>query len=250
MEHPDDSAPAPRDRAVALTAAGDLLKSRGDLDGALQAYRDSLQAWRALAGADPDDAQWRREAALTAERIGAVLVMKSALAGRSEGDGRHDASWSLGTAGDVLAARGDRASALALYREGIRRRRALAAQHPENLALLHDVAWRLGTVGDVLAAQGDLEEALAAHREALDLRRALAARDAANPGTLRDLAWSLGVVGELLTARKDTAGALAAFREDAEVMGRLRVLDPSDQQLEHYLAAILAKIDGLVSAQH
>src|SRR6202011_3242760 len=146
------------------------------------------------------------------EKIGAVLVMKSALvahAGPERRDAgaadvpRRDAAWNLARAGDVLAARGDPGNALALYREAIRQRRTLAAQNPDNPALLADVAWRLGTLGDVLAAPGDAEGALAAHREAVDVRRALLARDADNAGALRDLSWSLGKLGDLLASRQD-----------------------------------------------
>src|ERR1700736_3820710 len=50
----------------ALTAFGDLSKSRGDLDGALASYREGLSV--------------ARDAAALAEKIGSVLVMKSALA--------------------------------------------------------------------------------------------------------------------------------------------------------------------------
>ena len=178
----------------ALVAFGDLLKSRGDLDGALAAYREGLSV--------------ERDGALFAEKIGAVLVMKSALSAHAAGkaDARdeppgamqRDGAWNLARAADVLATRGDPASALALYREAIRQRRALAAQHPDNPALLEDVAWRLVTLGDTLATQGDVDGALAAHREAVDIRRGLVARDADNAGPLRDLSWSHGKLGDIL----------------------------------------------------
>src|ERR1700736_2150472 len=89
-----------RDTGAALVAFGDLLKSRGDLDGALAAYREGLSV-------DPG-------AAAIAEKIGAVLVMKSALvahagperrdAGAAADVSRRDAGWNLARAGDVLAA--------------------------------------------------------------------------------------------------------------------------------------------------
>src|SRR5262249_6005028 len=150
-----------------------LLKSLGDLDGALAAYREGLGVQGNAAG--------------LGEKIAAVLVMKSALAahrteqerddpGGGAGAPHRDAAWNLARAGDLLATRGDPGNALALYREAIRQRRALATQHPDNPALLEDIAWRLGTLADVLAAQGDVDGALAAHREAADMRRALLAR--------------------------------------------------------------------------
>ena len=81
----DADTQARRDLALRLDALGDLRKSQGDLDGALAAYGESLTLRRALCAADPRNAQWQRDAALTAEKIGSALVMKSALAARGEG---------------------------------------------------------------------------------------------------------------------------------------------------------------------
>jgi tetratricopeptide (TPR) repeat protein len=233
--------------AQALAGFGDLLKSRGDLDGALAAYREGLAV--------------ERGAAALADKIGAVLVMKSALAAhRTEAERqeapdrgpdapRRDAAWNLARAGDLLATRGDPASALALYREAIRQRRALAAHHPENPALLEDVAWRLGTLGDVLAAQGDDEGALAAQREAVEMRRALLARNTQNPGALRDLSWSLGRLGDALAKLQDDSGALAAYREDVEIIRRLRLVEPASEDMASYLAITLGKLGDFLAAR-
>src|ERR1700756_4572501 len=105
---PDDSA-ARAALAQALGGFGDILKSLGDLDGALAAYREGLSVQRA--------------AAALGEKIGGVRVMKSALAthrteaereasARGGGAPRHDAAWNLARAGDLLATRGDAGNAL------------------------------------------------------------------------------------------------------------------------------------------
>jgi tetratricopeptide (TPR) repeat protein len=240
---------ARRTLAVSLDAFGDLLKSRGDLDGALAAYREGLTLRRELAAAEPGNAQRQREAARIAEKMAGVLVMKGALASHGAGASERDASWSLGAAGDVLAARGDPANALAAWREGIRRRRARAAEQPDNPALLHDMAWRLGTVGDVLAAQGDSEGALAAYREAVELRRALAAGEPGNAEWRRDLAWSLGALGRVLAAQGDAPGALAAYREGLAVRRELAAADAANRQAQRDVAWSLAAIGGVLETQ-
>jgi len=242
---PDDSATRAA-LAQALAGFGDLLKSLGDLDGALAAYREGLSVQRDTPG--------------LGEKIGALLVMKSALAGHrieaepgapaaAAGAPRRDAAWNLARAGDLLATRGDPGNALALYREAILQRRARAAQHPENPALLEDVAWRLGTLGDVLAAQGDADGALDAHREAVEIRRALLARAPETPGALRDLSWSLGRLGDILASAQDSDGALAAYREDLEITRRLQFIDPASKHLPSYLAITVGKLGDLFAGR-
>jgi tetratricopeptide (TPR) repeat protein len=249
MDRTDDDAQARRDDAARLDALGDLLKSRGDLDGALAAYREGLTLRRELAAAEPGNAQRQREAARIAEKIAGALIMKSALATHGESGPERDGSFSLGAAGDVLAARGDPANALAAWREGIRRRRAHAAQNPDNPTLLHDMAWRLGTVGDVLAAQGDNEGALAAYREAVELRRALTAGEPGNAAWRRDLAWSLGALGRVLAAQGDGPGALAAYREGLAVRRELAAADAANRQAQLDAAWSLAAIGGVIETQ-
>jgi tetratricopeptide (TPR) repeat protein len=234
--------------AKALTGFGDLLRSRGDLDGALAAYREGLSVNDSSAG--------------LAEKIGAVLVMKSAFAahrteaerddappGGAAATPQRDAAWNLARAGDLLTTRGDPGNALALYREAIRQRRELAAQHPENAALLEDVAWRLGTLGDALASQGDSEGALVTLREAVEIRRALLARDETKTGALRDLSWSLGKLGDVLARAQDNAGALATYREDVEITRRLQLVEPVSEHVRPYLAITLGKLGDLLAAQ-
>ena len=49
-----------RDLSVSQEKVGNVLRDQGDLAGALAAYRESLQARRRLAEADPSNAGWQR----------------------------------------------------------------------------------------------------------------------------------------------------------------------------------------------
>ena len=145
-----------RDLSVNLNRLGDVLWEQGDLAGALEAHRESLDILRALAHRVPGGLD--RDIAVTLNKIG-----------------------------DVLAARGDRSAALATYREALDLSRALAGREPNNPEWRRDVSVGLNKIGDLLVAQGDRDGALAAFRESLDIRRRLAASDPANMVWLRDV---------------------------------------------------------------
>jgi tetratricopeptide (TPR) repeat protein len=230
---------ARHDLANALDHAGDALAAQGDLDAALACYRENLHIRRKTGAGGPGPG------ALTiVEKIGKALVLKSAMAAHLTGGdaARRDPGWSLASAGDALAARGDMANALALYREGLAQRRALLAAEPGNAGLARDVAWRLRTIGDALAAQGDHDGALTAHREALAIRRTLVAQEPANGGAIGDLAWSLGAVGAVLEAQGDRDGALAAYRECLDLRHTLAAADPDNAGLREDIAVTEARI--------
>jgi len=229
--NPRDST-ARRDLAAALHGLADRLVARGELDGALAAYRESLEISRCLRAS-------QKEVSAVVAKMGDALVMKSAIAVYVAGN---DTAWSLGSAGDVFAVHGDRPTALALYRKALTELRAQAAREPDNAALQRDIAWRLRAVGDALAAQDEREGALAAHREALTIRRALAAREPNNAGASLDTAWSLGAIGAVLEGQGDADAALAAYNECLQLRQRLAAADPGNSGLREDIAVTEAMI--------
>ncbi|TNJ34041.1 tetratricopeptide repeat protein, partial [Chlorobaculum thiosulfatiphilum] len=52
---------------------GDVLRDQGDLDGALNAFRESLAVSQRLAASDPSHAGWQRDLSVSQEKIGNVL---------------------------------------------------------------------------------------------------------------------------------------------------------------------------------
>src|SRR5260370_4864213 len=63
-----------RDLSVSYNKVGDVLVGQGNLQEALQAYRDSLAIFERLANADPGNAGWQRDLSVSYERVGDVLV--------------------------------------------------------------------------------------------------------------------------------------------------------------------------------
>jgi len=114
----------------------------------LEPTRDALQR---LAAADPGNAAWQRDLAVSHNKVG-----------------------------DVLRAQGNLAGALEIGER-------LAAADPGNAGWQRDLAVSHNKVGDVLRAQGDLAGAVEAYEAALEIGERLAAADPGNAGWQRDL---------------------------------------------------------------
>src|SRR5688500_18277033 len=61
-----------RQRSTVLNRQGDVLRTQGDLTGALAAYRESLAVSQRLAGADPSNAAWQRDLGVSYSKVGDV----------------------------------------------------------------------------------------------------------------------------------------------------------------------------------
>jgi tetratricopeptide (TPR) repeat protein len=100
-----------RERSVLLTRQGDVLRSQGDLAGALAAYRESLSVRQRLAEADPSNAGWQR-----------------------------DISWSLTRMAQLHEQEGNRTEALRFAEESLVIDERLAALDRSNVTWQRDVA--------------------------------------------------------------------------------------------------------------
>ena len=60
---------AVRDKSILLDELGDVLVAKGDLDGAFEHFRESLEIAQALARDDPGNAGWRRDLAFSNANI-------------------------------------------------------------------------------------------------------------------------------------------------------------------------------------
>ena len=114
---------APSQHAPA--GAGDLARAAGEQDGgqALTAYRDGQALASDIAKADPGNAGWQ-----------------------------HDVALSLQRTGHVAAQQGQRAEALAAYRRGLDIMRRLAALAPDHAAFKRDLAGFEARIAELSAA--------------------------------------------------------------------------------------------------
>jgi tetratricopeptide (TPR) repeat protein len=218
-EKPDD-ATYQHDLSSAYTEVGDVLKARGNLSEALQAYRDGLAKIERLAEAYPSYAALQR-----------------------------DLSVSQGRVGDVLVAQGNLTEALQAYRDGLAITTRLTKDYPGNVGLQRDLSLSLDKVGYVAALQGNLTEALRAYRDSLAIRERLAKTDPGNAGWQRDLSASYNNVGDLMTAQGNLAEALRAHREGLAIRERLAKADPSNADWQSDLTVSQDKVGDVLVAQ-
>jgi tetratricopeptide (TPR) repeat protein len=215
--HTED-ATALRDLSVAENERGDLLVSRGDLPGALAAYRKGFAIAERLARAVPDNADWQRDLFLSHTKIG-----------------------------DVLAAQGDIAAALKYYREGLAIAERLAKAEPESAQRQRDLSIARVKVGDLLVAQGDLAGGLQSYRDSLAIRQHLAEAEPGNPNLQRDLAIAHERVGDVLSAMKRLADALTSYRASLAITVRLAAADAGNATWQRDLSVSYDKIGNMLA---
>jgi tetratricopeptide (TPR) repeat protein len=124
---------------------GDVQGARGNLDAALQVYRESLAIREKLAAQDRSNSEWQRDLSVSFERIG-----------------------------DVQSVRGDLNGALKAYQDGLAIREKLAAQDPTNAGWQRDLIvshWKLAEVAEQQEVQ--LPKAERHYRTALEVTLAL-----------------------------------------------------------------------------
>jgi len=111
---------------VSYNKVGDVLVAQGNLPEALKSFRDSLAIRDRLAKADPDNAGWQRDLALSHGRVTTVL-----------------------------ARQGERAKAL----EGFQAGRAIIARlkerSPDNATLPKDLAWLEAQIAELEKAAAE-----------------------------------------------------------------------------------------------
>ena len=264
---PDDLS-LQRSRAVMLGNFGDTYLTLGDLEQALEAYRDGLAISERLAAADRSNTEWQRDVAVTYQKIADVLASRGELeealkayrdglgiferlaaADRSNTRLQRDLSISYEHIGDVLMAQGKLDEALALYRDSLAIVERLSAADPGNTDWQRDVSVEYNRLGHVLEAQGKLEEALAAYRNGLAIVEQLAASDRSNTEWQIDVSLSYITVGDVLMAQRKLNEALAAYRNSLAIVGRLAAADLSNTDWQRNLSIPYDRIGNVLVAQ-
>ena len=257
-----------RTRATIRTNLADVLKSQGDLPGALEHYRAALAIHADLAARQPANGEAKAELGRMQRAVGDVL--------RTQGDGEAalveyrssmaigeelvkrdpaNAAWhrDLSTAHDkigrVLLAQGDAPGALVAHRRALQIREGQAAQHPADIVMQRNLAVGHSNVGDVLFAQQDLGPALVEYRAALAIRDRILTKDPTNAAVQRDLSVSHDNIGDVLHAQGDKEGALAAFRLALLAVDKIAAQDPTNATWQRDVAVSHAKVGAALRAQ-
>jgi tetratricopeptide (TPR) repeat protein len=235
-----------RRRGAAITLLGDVRWNRGDLDGALASYRDSLAVYRRELAIDPKSPLYRRDVSVSQLKIANVLLDRGDLDGAiaaeremiaireqlvTEQRGRKsidDLAEGYQALGAVERARGELDAALATFRKELALRTELGAVAPDDgdaqsmLALAHE------DLGDVLSNRGDLAAALVEYRAAQALRERVAARDPDNPIWQENLGVARERIGFNLFSQGDVAHALDEYGACRAIRERVVAADPDN----------------------
>ena len=181
-----------RKRADAHDNIAEVLKARGDLDGALVEYRAGEAIRARLVRLDPDNQTRQHDLSLSYDRIG----------------------W-------LHRARGDLDGALAQFRAGMVIGERLAKQAPQNLNFQRDLGVGHDKIADVLKDQGELEGALAEYRAGMIIAERISATDRTNLDWQRDLSVGHNNLADTLLAMGRTADAIAEYRAGRAILERL-----------------------------
>jgi non-specific serine/threonine protein kinase/serine/threonine-protein kinase len=240
-----------KELAASHLHVGDMLKSMGDLDGALAAYREEEQLARSLAQAD---LRYRRTLALALQNVGGIiskvgdldealriyresLDLREALVHdqRNDTTARRDLSGGLMRVGEVLEAQGDVSGALDKYLEAIRHREWILQQEPKTGRAHRDLGIAHYVAGLAQLSLNQVEDAKLHLDRFLEIALE---RERANPGIPRDalnLAVAYEARGMWRAAANDLDGAMESYREFQSIIVPLADEYPSNTYYHRYV---------------
>jgi tetratricopeptide (TPR) repeat protein len=198
---------------MAYQNLGNALGETGDLDAALIERRAGLEVQKALAQANPSDAQQQSKLSIAYNKLGRILRLK-----------------------------GDFVAALDSYRANLAIAVLLTEQNPNNNRLRSHLAVSHDDVGDVLRDQGQLPETLKQYRAALAIRERLVVRE---PGTYKwqlDVFESLTKIGNVLRDQGDLQGALSSYSSSLAIIKPLANRYTTNARWQNDLASACAKV--------
>lgn len=178
---------------------GHLKMDSGDIDGALEAFRDGLAVAEALAAEHPFDPRWAFDVGRGHERIGRALQRRGDLdAALAEYQKKHAVMTRVATAfpdhpvwqrdlaladeflGDVATAKGDHAGAARHYRASLQRMIPVRDANPGHAGHQRFTAVTHLALGDALFETGAVAEAVENYRAGMAVSLKLAAADPGN----------------------------------------------------------------------
>ena len=241
----------------ALNLLGSARRQLGNIDGALQAFREANNVAQQLAKANP--AAYEPDLAMslsnlanclseTGDGAGGLLAAREAakiytrLATADPAAYEPDLAMSFNNLANHLSQTGDHAGALLASREAVEIRRRLVKANPA--AVEPNLAGSINNLANRLSETGDRAGALLAAREAMEIYARLATANAA--AYEPDLARSLNNLANRLNETGDCAGALLAAREAVEIYIRLAKANPAAYEPDlagsiHNLASSLSE---------
>ena len=251
-----------------LIGLGDVQFARGDIEGSLKSYNDSLDIADRLAKSDPRNTGLQLALSAASDRIGEVQEAKGDLAGafKSYSDSlavrdrlvksdpgnvewQHALSVSYEKLGNLQAAQGHLSSALKSFNDSLAIRDRLAKLAPDNKSLLRDFEISFERVGDAQREWGDPAGALESFNADFAIADRLAKSDPGNLDWQRDLSRSYEKVGDARLAQGDLSGALKSYGDCLTIRDRLARSDLGHASWQSNLSMSYEKIGDVQAEQ-
>jgi len=244
-----------------LSDAGDTRDGLGDATLALQLRHQARDSMAALSTANPLNNEWRRQWAVSQDRLGDSLrhkgdvdaALESYLMGLSIRQQltsidatntlwQRDLAISHERIGDSLVLQGKRPKAGENFQASLAIRKRLTAADPMNTEWQRDLSISQSRIGDNLRAQGDGDGALQYYRASLAVRQALATSVPSNSVWQRDLSIAHEKLADHLRTAGDLASALQDYEASLAIRQRLAALDPTHIEWQRDLAVACLKL--------
>ncbi|NQT85988.1 tetratricopeptide repeat protein [bacterium] len=245
---------------------GDVLKTQGDLEGALESFERGRDIFEQLETKEPDELNWKHHLAVNGERIGNMLgglgrsqacleahqktlELREFLTKRAPYDvnQQKNLAITLRDVGDALKDVGEPPAAP--YMQYSRARRIyehLLAEDPGDTRvamLLAGLLERYDTSMDVISGR----QPGSGLKDAIGIWKGLVEHDPDNAQWRRGLARAYRKTGEVLQDAHASEKAAQAYRQSLEHLQHLVVLDPTDVSLQATLAGVHRDIgDGML----
>jgi serine/threonine-protein kinase len=193
-------------RSQAMHQLGQIRQERGDLAGAMPAYRESLLLAGTVAARDPDNSEWQVGLATAHFYVG-----------------------------DGLRRQGDLDGAMrefSAYRDVAQR---LVARDPQNVQWLLELSYGHSNVAAVLEARGDLTASARELQASLALKEQIAQRDPARREWQQALATGHNRLGVVLDKLGQGGESLGHFVKDLDIRRKLVAAAPRDNSIKRHL---------------
>lgn len=248
-----------------LSQIGEVRRDQGNLEAALEAFRESLSMATSLAERDPLNGAWQKDLGAAHFWVGMVRWERGDITGALEEFRAYreiseawvarepeSDEWQLELAyghtniGNVYEARGDLEAAIEEYRAALEIKEALAGRDPDDTDRQHSLTVTHEDIGGLLENVGRLAEAEEHFRRSVSIKRALVERDPRNTNRLASLGVGLHMLGDLLESKGDVDGALEQYREDLVIGEQLAARDPSNSRWKRGVAISRSRIGSLL----
>lgn len=247
---------------------GELIREKGDLEGALDQQMLAFKIARQRADEQPRDDERQRDLSVLCEKLGDIFYAKGnidnallyfrksleisqRLADSDPSDVRwqRDLSVLSERVGDVLITQGKLDGALDAYRKSASIRSRLAEKAPENESWQRDHSVALERIGDALSFKNKPAEALASYRQSLAISEKLAAGDTENSGRQLDLSVSATKVGDILLELGKLDDALRHYRDSLSICQKLVEDNPFNPNWRRALSVAHIKVADVMAAK-